>query len=282
LELKKKQMNRMNEYIWFSMGWRKVTSVALFLASILSAEAQEDAEALAKKLSNPIASLISVPFQNNTDYGIGRAEGTRNTMNIQPVVPISLGEKVNLIARVIVPVVTQYNITGVGEKQNGLGDAVLSGFFSPKESKNGFTWGAGPVLLLPIGTNDYLTTKKFGVGPTLVALKQSGGWTFGGLVNQIWSVAGDEDRSDINQFFLQPFFTYNWKSGAGLGGNFELTQNWEAETTVLWFNPTVSGVTALGSQKLLLAIGPRFNLVSPDASRADWGWRAVAIFLFPK
>lgn len=244
--------------------------------------AQDDAAELAKKLSNPISSLISVPFQNNTDYGIGDANGTRNTMNIQPVVPISISPKLNLITRVIIPVITQYNITGIGNKENGISDAVLSGFISPKESKNGITWGAGPVFLLPTGTDDFLSTRKFGVGPTAVALKQVNGWTVGALVNQIWSVAGDEDRSDISQMFLQPFFVYNWKSGAGLGGNFELTQNWEAETTVLWFNPVLSGVTALGSQKVQLAIGPRFNLEAPDGARADWGWRAVVIFLFPK
>jgi hypothetical protein len=202
-------------------------------------------------------------------------------MNFQPVVPISLGEKLNLITRVIIPIVTQYNITGQGEKENGISDAVLSGFISPKDSK-GLTWGVGPVFLLPTGTDDFLTTKKFGVGPTAVALKQFNGWTVGALINQIWSVAGDEDRPDVNQLFLQPFFAHNWKSGAGLGGNFELTQNWEAETTVLWFNPNVSGVTALGGQKVQLAIGPRFNLAAPDGAQADWGWRAVAIFLFPK
>lgn len=252
----------------------------LFIANY--SYAQDEAAELAKKLANPIASLISLPLQNNTDYGIGDLNGTRNTMNVQPVAPFSIGEDWNLITRVILPVVTQYNITGLGEKESGLSDAVLSGFFSPKESKNGLTWGVGPALLLPIGTNDFLTTKKFGVGPTAVALKQTNGWTIGGLVNQIWSVVGDEDRADVNQMFLQPFVVYNWKSGAGLGGNMELTQNWETETTTLWLNPTLSGVTNLGKQKVQLVIGPRFNLAAPDGAKADLGWRAVLVFLFPK
>jgi len=258
-------------------------TIVIFLtlcSSILNA--QDEAAELAKKLANPIASLISVPFQNNADFGIGDLKGMRNTLNIQPVVPISLTPKLNLITRVIVPVITQYNISGVGESQSGVGDAVLSGFIGPSESKNGLTWGAGPVLLLPIGADGF-TTDKFGIGPTAVVLKQTtSGWTFGALANQIWTIGESNTNQDLSQMFLQPFFAFNWKSGAGLGGNFEWTRNWTAETSVLWFNPVLSGVTSLGSQKIQLAVGPRFNLDAPGGAKADWGLRTVLIFLFPK
>lgn len=260
------------------------TVVLLYSAILISANnlfAQDDAAELAKKLANPIASLISAPLQNNSDFGIGELKGSRNTLNIQPVVPISLTPKLNLIARVVVPVMTQYNITGEGQSQSGLGDAVLSGFFGPSESKNGFTWGAGPAILLPIGTRAF-TANEFGIGPTAVALKQQAGWTYGALANQIWTVGGDESNSNISQMFIQPFFVHNWKSGAGIGGNFEWTLNWTANTSILWFNPVLSGVTALGTQKVQLAIGPRFNLDAPDGAKADWGLRSVIVFLFPK
>ncbi|GAA0879289.1 hypothetical protein GCM10009119_22570 [Algoriphagus jejuensis] len=253
----------------------------LLFGFAMTSHAQDDDAELAKKLANPIASLISVPFQNNTDYGIGTMKGIRNTMNIQPVVPISINKDWNMITRIVAPVITQYNITGMGEKQSGLADAVMSAFFSPKNSEK-LTWGVGPAFLLPIATNDYLASKKFGMGPTVVALKQMNGWTLGALANQIWSVAGDQDRSAVNQMFVQPFVVYNWKSGAGLGGNLEWTQNWESSSSTVWLNPVLSGVTSLGKQKTQLAIGPRFNLAAPDGGKADWGWRAVVIFLFPK
>jgi hypothetical protein len=260
----------------------KVVLVVFLLGSNLIL-AQTDAEELAKKLANPVSSLISVPFQNNTDYGIGDNNGVRNTLNFQPVVPFSITKDFNVIARMVLPIVTQYNITGVGEKQSGLSDAVFTMFVSPKIAKNGFTWGAGPAVLAPNGTNDFLTTEKWGVGPSAVALKQMNGWTFGGLVNQIWSVAGNNDRADVNQLFVQPFVIYNWKSGAGAGLVTEWTQNWIDDTATVWIIPSFNGVTSFGSQKVQFLFGPRFNLaaVSTDA-RADLGWRAGMVFLFPK
>jgi hypothetical protein len=254
---------------------------ALFIVT-LTVEAQTSAEELAKKLANPISSLISLPFQNNSDYGIGPRKGSRNTMNVQPVVPMSLSKDLNLIARWVQPIVSQFNITGEGQSQTGLADAVVSGFISPKEAKNGFTWGAGPVLLLPVATSNAFASKQFGIGPTAVALKQAKGWTYGALVNQIWGIAGGEGRPKVNQFFLQPFTAYNWKSGAGIGGSMELTQNWKSSTFSGIFVPTVSGVTKLGKQTVSLAAGPRIPIAGPSSSRPNFGWRAAVTLVFPK
>jgi hypothetical protein len=237
---------------------------------------------LAKKLANPIASLISLPFQSNFDHGIGTLRGSRYTLNVQPVIPVALNKNLNLITRVILPVVSQYNITGQAKHESGIADVVASAFFSPSNSKNGLTWGAGPVLLIPTGTNSYLTGKKFGIGPTVVALKQAGGWTYGALINQIWSVAGSSSRSDISQMFVNPFLTYNWKSGAGITTAFEWTQNWKASTSNVWLIPMFSGLTSFGKQKVSMAIGPKFNIGAPAAVKTKFGLRASLVLLFPK
>ncbi len=268
---------------------KKVTFLLAGIIYSFSIVAQEepkntatDAAELAKKLANPVASLISVPFQNNMDAGIGEFNGTRNTLNIQPVIPIKLSAAVNLITRIVLPVVSQHDIYGEGTQQSGLSDAVASAFFSPAEAKNGLIWGAGPAFLIPAATDDLLGTKKFGVGPTALVLKQTNGWTIGALVNQLWSVAGDEDRPDVNQLFLQPFVNYNWKSGAGMGVNSEVTQNWEGNTTSAFINPTVSGVTKLGKQIVSLVVGPRIQVAAPEGTKADFGVRTVIVFVFPK
>lgn len=256
-----------------------------FLALVLKAQNDKpaaSAEELAKKLSNPVASLISVPFQNNMDVGIGQYNGSRNTLNFQPVIPIHLSSKINLITRVVIPVIAQYSIDTTGSNQFGLGDAVLSAWLSPSEAKHGLVWGVGPVFLLPIATNDMMASKKWGVGPTALILDQTHGWTFGVLVNQIWSFAGNSDRPDINQMFVQPFLSYNWKSGAGVGLNSEITQNWLTGNTTAFINPSLSAVTKLGGQIVSVVIGPRIQVASAPGNRAAFGVRAAITFVFPK
>ena len=240
------------------------------------------AEDLAVKLSNPVASLISVPLQSNVDYGMGTWKGSKYTLNVQPVVPLPLSADLNLITRYIIPVIDQHDITAEGGHEFGLADATISAFFSPVRNKYGWIWGAGPAFLIPIGTVDLLSTHKWGIGPTALVLRQAKGITYGLLTNQLWSFAGDQDRSDVNQLFVQPFFAYNWKSGGGLSMNSEMTFDWEANSTIAFLNPLVTSVTKLGKQAISLGVGPRIPLAGPSRAKPDFGLRGVLTLVFPQ
>jgi len=255
------------------------TSAVLFTSQIFAQEKEPKSVGdLAKKLVNPIANLISVPFQSNFDVGIGQYNGSKMTLYVQPVIPFTISPKLNLITRWIMPIVSQYDIIGEGTSQSGLGDAVITGFISPSQSK--LTWGVGPAFILPTATNQFLGGKKFGIGPSVVVLTQINGWTIGGLANHIFSVAGDENRSDINATFLNPFFGYNWKSGSGIIINSEYTHDWENELDIFVVMPTLTAVTKFGSQIVSFAIGPRIHF-APE-TRPNYGIRAAIILVFPK
>jgi hypothetical protein len=168
-----------------SSDWPFRTVENLTLAVESQAETSE-ADKLAKQLANPISSLISVPFQANEDWGYGPSgNGYKFTLNIQPVIPISISKNWNMIVRTILPIVSQHDLFYVpnlpknsplqpqNRSQDGLSDTTQSFFFSPKKpGPFGLIWGIGPALLYPTGTHPLLDTGTFSIGPTVVVLEQ--------------------------------------------------------------------------------------------------------------
>jgi hypothetical protein len=235
---------------------------------------------LAIKLQNPIAALISVPLQNNFDFGAGpKGDGFQYLVRIQPVIPISLSEDWNLISRTILPVIYQQNYIGT-TKQSGLGDTIQNLFFSPKALWHGWTWGAGPVFQFPTATDDLLGAEKWCLGPTVVVLKQAHGFTYGTLMNQFTSFAGNDGRQDVNYMFLQPFFTYTTKTRTSFAVNSESTYNWQASQWTVPLNFMVQQLVKFGKQPVAFQVGYRYYAAKPD-NGPDWGLRFTITFLFP-
>jgi hypothetical protein len=248
-------------------------------SQVAGASGDQDAE-LAKQLQNPVASLISVPFQNNFEFNLGpNDDGFKYTLNFQPVIPVSLGKNLNLIIRTIVPIISQDDVIP-GTSQTGLGDIVQSFFFSPKKPVAGLILGFGPVFLWPSGTDPFLGSEKWGTGPTGLVLKQTGGWTYGFLFNHIWSYAGESSRDYVSATFLQPFISYTTKTKTTFGVNTESTYDWRAEQWTVPINVSVSQLVKIGKMPVQFALGAKVYADGPSGA-PDWGIRFVVTPLFP-
>lgn len=243
--------------------------------------AQKTAEEVAKQLSNPVSSLISVPFQNNFKFGIGPEKGYSYLLNFQPVIPVSLSKKLNLINRAIFPFIFQNKVIGSG-RQNGMGDILYSAFFSPSNTK--FIVGVGPAASFPTATDSLLGTRKLLLGPTLVFLGQPGQWTIGTLMNNLWSVAGEKSRPEITSLFVQPFLTYNTKGGMGIGLSSENSYDWRGKMlTSGLVSLTISQVFKFdGKQTANIIAGPLFYYSNERVNKPEWGARVAFVLVFPK
>lgn len=257
---------------------------AIMMTMLCGATAYAEAtnEDLAKKTQNPISDLISVPFQNNTNFGLGPYDRTQNILNIQPVIPFHLTDNINLISRTIAPIIRQPDLFDSGHT-DGLGDISLSLWFSPKDSGE-IIWGVGPHLVFPTATDNVLGTEKWSAGPTAVALTIQGPWVVGGLVNQYWSYAGKGNRDKVSQFLVQPFVNYNFQGGFYLVSSPIITANWEAASGNKWVTPIGGGVGKIFKiGKLPLnAQTQAFYNVEQTTFGPDWTLRFQLAFLFPK
>jgi len=262
-----------------------VAALGLAAGSIAPAVAALSAEELAKLAQNPIANLISVPFQNNTNFNVGPQNGTQNILNIQPVIPFTLNKDWNLITRTIIPVISQPAFAPTQDRENGVGDVQISGFLSPANAA-GTIWGVGAIAQLPTHTNDRLGNDRWGLGPTAVALRLEKGspWVYGALVNNVWSVSSSSSDPAYNNFLLQPFLNYNFPGGFYLTSAPIVTADWKADSSQRWTVPLGGGVGKifhLGRLPVNTQISAYYNVVKPDDG-PNWQLRVQVQFMFPK
>ena len=260
-----------------------LAAAALLLAG--PANAEMSAEELAKLAQNPVGNLISVPFQNNTNYNVGPLNGNQNILNIQPVIPIEISPEWNIITRTIVPVISQPKLSQDSERKNGIGDTVLSAFLSPAKPGH-WIWGVGPVAQLPTNTSDELGNKNWGLGPTFVVLRLEHGnpWVYGVLANNIWSLSSSKQGGSYNNGLIQPFVNYNFKGGLYLVSGPILTVDWKADSGQQWTVPLGGGIGKifhLGKLPVNTTLQAYYNIVHPD-NGANWQLRAQVQFMFPK
>lgn len=273
------------------MTFTRSSSVIAALVALampcLPVRAEMSAEELAKMAQNPVGNLVSVPFQNNTNFNTGPLSGTQNILNIQPVVPINVNKDWNLITRTIMPLIWQpATLPGQGDTF-GLGDIQLSAFLSPAEpGPGGLIWGAGAIVQMPTDTSDMLGNKNWGLGPTAVVLKLEKGspWVYGALFNNIWSLSSDKQGGRYNNFLLQPFLNYNFSGGMYLTMAPVITANWEAVSTQRWTVPIGGGIGKifhLGKLPVNTQLSGYYNVVRPDGG-PNWQMRLQVQFMFPK
>jgi len=245
------------------------------------------AEELAKLAQNPVGNLISLPFQNNTNFNVGPLSGTQNILNIQPVIPFAVNNDWNLITRTIIPVINQPGFLPGQDSVNGVGDIQFNAFLSPSEpSAGGLIWGAGVITQVPTHTNDRLGNDRWGLGPTAVVLRLEKGspWVYGALFNNVWSVGSDSDPA-YNNFLLQPFVNYNFPQGFYLTSAPIVTANWKADNDDRWTVPLGGGVGKIfhfGRLPVNTQLSAYYNVVTPDSGGADWQLRAQVQLMFPK
>jgi len=269
-------MKKNNVYV------KVLVSAVLLLSSAVQADNTAE---LAKKLANPIANLISLPIQVNYNNNFNPKEsGDQWLTNVQPVIPISLNDDWLVISRTIIPVVKQTNIPIQGSNESGLGDIQQQTFVSPKKLFDGWMWGVGAVVVADSASDKTLGSGKWSAGPTGVALKQEGPWTYGILSNYLSSFAGDSDRTYVSNLYIQPFLAYITSTYTTITVNTESSYNFNTSSGSRWSTPInldVYQMFKIGKHVIQAGGGVKYYAKSFENGADGWGARFQLTFLFP-
>lgn len=259
--------------------------LAVLLLPMLPARAQTTSQGsdqlseIANNLANPVANLVSVPIQSNWDYNVGPDKQTLYTLNVQPVIPFNLDDRLMLITRTIVPYVSYHALAPMTSGAGGLSDTQLSVFLSTRRTLNGWILGAGPVLVLPTATSRDTGSGKWSAGPTIVVGRQGGGWTFGLLANQLWSFAGPDSRKELNTLFLEPWLMYTTKTYTTFGVFTETSYDWLGKDWKVPVDAIVSQVLMAGGVPFSITLGGRYWAKTPEWG-PNWGFRLNITLIF--
>ena len=262
-------------------------STAAPLPAAQSAASGDDAAAAEAKLErdvqNPVSELISLPFQNNTSFEQGSYSRTANVLNIQPVIPINISDGWMIKSRTILPLSWEPYPGQTSGGEFGLGDTTQTFFLAPRGDRK-LIWGIGPAFVIPTATSTLLGQGKFSIGPSVLALSQPGHWTIGGLINNVWSVAGSGSRPPVNEMQLQAFVTYQMKKGWYVATSPIIEANWRAASGNVWLVPVGGGVgrvTRMGKQPINVTAQFYGNVAYPTGT-SPWSMRLQFDLLFPE
>jgi hypothetical protein len=257
--------------------------LALANSAWASGAGLDESHNLAKQSQNPVASLISLPFENNATFNNGKDDDFVNILNIKPVIPMGLSENWNWINRIIVPVIYDERDIPDHSAKFGVGDIIYQGFLSPGKPGK-IIWGIGPQLNLPTGMERF-TSDQWSLGPNGVILTMPGSWVIGLLAGNVWSIGGYNGAKDVNQLTVQYFINYNMKGGWYVSSAPVITANWEADDSDdKWTVPVGGGfgrVFKIGKQPVNLKLAAYYSVERPD-NASDWNLQFTWFFLFPK
>lgn len=263
---------------------------ALLLLSAAAGKpcAQESEEVqAAKQTENPIANIVNLQLNNSTGYLIGPNERSQDVLTLQPVVPVSLSRRLTVIGQARIPLAWQPDVTSPTGDTFGLGDITLNLYFGLKP-KSILFWGVGPALRFPTATDKGLgplDSGMFSLGPAAAVVVTPGRFVVGLFVSNVWSVAGRDDGSTVNQLTLQPIFDYNLPSGWYLTSSPSILCDWTVPDNKGWLVPVGAGLGNVRLFRSKIAVGFEaqafWNVVRPVFGPL-WALRLQISLAFPK